>query len=230
MSWTDILQFIAVIGPGFVLLKVLYVFGGQHRRLEWEWLVWSVLIGLVLTSISTAFVESFSFVKGPIPRDVVLVLTSFGLAVGGGALLAYMWERVKGSRNTKARRLRRWVSDSAWDFVLDEANRRDNGVEVITEIDGREVAYYGTLDTFGQEVAGSEPWILLTYVYQWDPIRGYLPMSDRTEGMLFHRSHIKRLRFIAEVHPQETAEPVITGTMMGQAGTMIATQGPESPV
>src|SRR3990172_1565472 len=171
MSWTDVLQFIAVIGPGFVLLKVLYVFGGQHRRLQWEWVVWSVLVGLVLTACAAVLVEFFSFVEGPVPRDVALVLTSFSLAVGFGTLLAFFWERVKQSRSTKARRLRRWVSDSAWDFVLDEANRRDNGVEVITEIDGKEVAYYGTLYTFGQEVAESEPWIYLTFVYRWDTMR-----------------------------------------------------------
>ncbi len=221
MGWGDVLQFIAVIGPGFVLLKVLYVFGGQHRRLEWEWVVWSVLIGLVLTSASAGFVGFFSFIEGPMPRDSVLVLTSFGLAAGCGAGLAYLWERVKQSRRPEARRLHRWISDSAWDFVLDEANRRDTGVEIITEVDDKEVAYYGTLDTFGQEVAQAEPWIYLTFVYRWDPDRGYLPMSDRTEGMLFHRRNIKRLRFIAENKPQETAEPVITGTMTAQAGALI---------
>jgi Family of unknown function (DUF6338) len=222
MSWGDALQFIAVIGPGFVLLKVLYLFGGQHRRLEWEWVVWSVLIGLVLTALGAALVALFSFIEGPVPRDAVLVLTSFGLAVVCGAGLAYLWERVKQSRNPAARRLHRWISDSAWDFVLDEANRRDNGVEVITEVDGKEAGYYGTLDTFGQEVAQAEPWIYLTFVYQWDPDRGYLPMSNRTEGMLFHRSQIKRLRFIAQDKPQETAVPVITGAMTAQAGAVIA--------
>ncbi len=220
MTWSDVLQFVAIIGPGFVLLKVLYIFGGQHRRLEWEWVVWSVLLGLVLSSISRAVVGVAAFDWGPIPHDDGIVLTSFTLAVVFGASLAYGWERVKRSPRDDARRLRRWVNDSAWDFVLDDANRKDNGVEVITEIDDKEVAYYGSLDTFGQEVAEAEPWIYLTFVYRWDEKEGYLPLSEKTVGMLFHRSQVKRLRFIARDEPALTAEPVLTGTMAhAQSGT-----------
>ncbi len=211
MSWSDVLQFIAIIGPGFVLLKVLYIFGGQHRRLEWEWVVWSVLLGLVLSSLSAALVGGLSFIKGPVPRDAVQVLTSFTLAVVCGSGLAVAWERVKESQQQRARRLHRWVSDSAWDFVLDDANRRDNGVEVITEVEGKEVAYYGSLDTFGQEVAQAEPWVYLTFVYRWDDAKGYVPLSEKTVGMLFHRSQIKRLRFIARGEPAVTTVPVMTG-------------------
>lgn len=221
MSWADVLQFIAVIGPGFAMLKVLYVFGGQHRRLEWEWIVWSILIGLVLSSTSAIIVGLFSFLRGPVPRDAVQVILSFALAVLAGAVVARLWYAVKRSPRTNARRLHRWVSDSAWDFVLDEADRRDNGVEVITEVDGKEVAYYGALDTFGQEVAQSEPWVYLTYVYLWHPDKGYLPMSEVTEGMLFHRDHIKRMRFIAKDKPQEVVPAVLTGIASGQAGSII---------
>lgn len=241
MSWGDVLQFIAVIGPGFVLLKVLYVFGGQHRRLEWEWVVWSVLLGLLISSIGRWLVDVFAFVDGPLPRDVAIALTSFTLAAIVGATCAWLWEQVKklgaqpfdpeGDRIPRfARRLHRWVSDSAWDFVLDEADRRDNGVEVVIEVDGKEVNYYGALDTFGQEVAQAEPWVYLSYVYRWDEKNGYLPMSERTEGMLFHKDQIKRMRFVAQDRPQEVVEAVFTG-MVAQAGAMVARpqDQPESP-
>jgi hypothetical protein len=235
MSLPDVLQFAAVIGPGFVMLKVLYLFGGQHRRLEWEWVVWSALIGLVLLFVSTTLAGIFAFVQGPVPLEAAIGLTSFTLAVLSGAGFAWGWEQAKrvgaqaplpegdDSARRFARRLHRWVSDSAWDFVLDEADRRDNGVEVITEVDGKEVAYYGALDTFGQEVAEAEPWVYLTYVYRWDPDKGYLPMSELTEGMLFHRDHIKRMRFIAKDKPQEVTTPVFTGLAVAQAGAAVGT-------
>lgn len=231
MNWGAVLQFVATIGPGFVLLKVLYVFGGQHRRLEWEWLVWSVLFGIVLTAISTAIVSVASFPGGPIPQDAAVVVTSFALAVASGAVLAVLWYRVKGSKRQTARVLVRYVSDSAWDFILDTVNRQDNGVEVTTEVDGKEVAYYGSLDTFGQEVAQAEPWLYLTFVYRWEEGKGYVPLSAKTVGMLFHRSEIKRLRFIARGEPAMTTEPVLTGTMSGLAVALIARpqDEPESP-
>jgi len=37
-----------------------------------------------------------------------------------------------------------------------------------TEVEGKEVASYGSLDTFGQEVAQAEPWVYLTFVYRRD--------------------------------------------------------------
>jgi hypothetical protein len=143
---------------------------------------------------------------------VAVAVASFALALGGGIGLALSWEAIKGSSRTTARRLNRWISDSAWDFVLEEANRRDNGVEVITEVGGTEVAYYGSLDTFGQEVAAAEPWIYLTFVYRWEIGKGYVPLSEKTVGMLFHRAEIRRLRFIARGEPSVTTVPVLTGT------------------
>ena len=224
MSIDDVLPFVAIIGPGFVFLKVLYVFGGQHRRLEWEWVVWSVLIGLVLSWVGTILANILAFWQGPVPRELAIGMVSFVLAVVFGGLAAAAWERLKQKQltNTNARRLHRWVSDSAWDFVLDEADRRDNGVEVTVEVDGKEKSYYGSLDTYGQEVAEAKPYVYLTYVYLWDPKKGYLPMDKRTEGILFHQRDIKRMRFIARVSPQERVEPDYTEPAVAQAQTLVA--------
>jgi hypothetical protein len=216
MSWGDVLQFIGVIGPGFVLLKVVYMFGGQHRRLEWEWVVWSVIAGLFLSPVATLLAGLFSFLQGPFPRDGVEIATRFALAVAGGGGLAYGWSRVKQSEAEGARRLVRYIGDSAWDFVLDEANRKDRGVEVTTEQDGKEVSYYGSLDTYGQEVADAEPWLYLTFLYRWQDGRGYVPLAEQTVGMLFHRDQIKRLRFIERGQPVLEV-PVLSGTAAGQA-------------
>lgn len=201
MTFSDVVQFVGVIGPGFLLLKVLYVFGGQHRRLQWEWVVWSVITGLLLSALANVLVDVFSFLHGPFERSTVVTVVSFGLAFAGGAVLAFAWYRMKGSNRELARRLVRYIGDSAWDFVLDEANRRDRGVEVTTVQNDKEVSYYGSIDTFGQEVAGAEPWLYLTFVYRWEDGTGYVPLAKETVGMLFHQSQIKRLRFIERGDP-----------------------------
>jgi hypothetical protein len=220
MTWQDVLQFIAAIGPGFVLLKVLYIFGGQHRRLEWEWVVWSVIIGLCLSGFAGFVVMLGSSIEGPLPREAVEIGLRFVLAMAGGVGLAWLWAWVKDSDDERARRLVRYIGDSAWDFVLDEANRKDRGVEVTTEQDGKEISYYGSLDTFGQEVAEAEPWLYITFVYRWEDGKGYLPMARQTVGMLFHKTEIKRLRFIERGEPV-LEEPVLTGIGTGLAAAVI---------
>jgi hypothetical protein len=230
MNPDDILKVVAIVGPGFVLLKVLYLFGGQHRRLEWEWVVWSVLIGIVLANLAGVLVGLGSFIQGPVDRDTVQVLTSFALAVAFGALLAWWWYRVKGSKRTLARKLYRYISDSAWDFVLEDAARHDSGVEIVVEVDKKEVLYYGAIDTFGQEVAEAEPWVYLTFVSRWDDVTGgYVPLSEKTEGMLFHKDNIKRMRFIAIDEPAVQQDVVMSGNAQVYITKEEAATEPDEP-
>ena len=52
MTAKDVADSLLLLGPGFVLLKTIYLFGGQRQRSEWEWVVWSVLASVVLANIA----------------------------------------------------------------------------------------------------------------------------------------------------------------------------------
>lgn len=226
MNLADLLPVVGVIAPGFVALKFVYVFGGQHRRLEWEWAIWSAVLGLLLTALTPLMLGLFTSLRGTLPAESVEIVTRYVLAVLFGATVAFVWERFKGSDREWCRKVVRFLSDSAWDFVLDQADRKGRGVEVVTE-DGNkgEVNYYGTIDTFGQEVAEAEPWVYLTYVSRWEG-GGYKQMKDGTVGVFLHRAHIKRMRFIdAQQLAEETraAEEVKKAEEAKQAGMATGT-------
>lgn len=199
MSTNEIIDGLVILAPGFLLLKLVYLFGGQHRRLEWEWAVWSAMLGVALSAVAAVIIGVGDTVgmAGPVPRPAAQTSLSFALAIVLGLGLAYAWRRLGRTAHPDALRLRRFIADSAWDFVLDEAATYNRGVEVILLIGDKEVGYFGSLHTYGQEVSAVEPWIYLEHVYRWDEAADrYTPMSARTVGMLFHRDQIVRLRFI----------------------------------
>jgi hypothetical protein len=199
VSANEFIEGLIILAPGFLLLKLVYLFGGQHRRLEWEWAVWSAMLGVALSALASVIIgiADLSGVAGPVPRPAAQTSLAFALAIVFGLGLAYVWRRLGRTSNPEARKLRRFIADSAWDFVLDEAAANGRGVEVTLTIADKEVSYFGSLHTYGQEVSAVEPWIYLEHVFRWDQTTdAYKPMSERTVGMLFHRDHIVRLRFI----------------------------------
>jgi hypothetical protein len=218
MSWDELLKAVLVVGPGFVLLKVLYLFGGQHKRLEWEWAVWSVIASLPIAAASAGIVGAgqAAGISGPFPKDGIEAAIRFALALVIGPALAFAWYRIRRSDRENFRVFRRYLEDSAWDFALFEAAWRDRGVEVIVDAGDREAHFYGSIDTYGQESAGAEPWVYLTYVYEWRPDVGFVPVesegdeSPETVGYLFHKDQIKRMRF-TEAKPDRTSPAILTG-------------------
>jgi hypothetical protein len=200
LNTEEVLNNILLLGPGFVFVKLFYLFGQQHRRLEWEWVVWSVLASLPIAGVA-ALVLSVP-IKGPLPYEVAEAATRFALAVGGGLLLAYWWRTHLHSKNRLIRIARRSVLDSAWDLVLDNAYHDGYGIAVTVErIDDEgkvgEASYYGSLAAFGYEAAQAEPILFMKDVSRWDPSKGYVRLGDHRDGMLFHRDRIRRVRVYA---------------------------------
>lgn len=213
MTPKEVADAILLLGPGFVLLKAFALAGGQHQRLQWEWVVWSVLLSIPVAT-ATRWLASTAADRLTIPQllewepvERFFVAAAMGVAVG----LAWSW--VRRSRSSRLRRVYRSAVDSAWDLVLDDATRRapdggNYGVEATVEIGGVEAFYYGTLAAFGYERAKAEPWIYLTYVNRWEgeDKGGYQPM-ERTEGLLLNRDQIKRIRIISsELNGRESPD------------------------
>ncbi len=198
MNSSDLIQNLAILAPGFVALKIVDLFGGQHRRLEWEWVVWSLVVSLPIAGIAWAVRQLlglwFAEVTQPDPLELVC---RFLVAGGLGTAVACTWWALKRSRARIPRRLVRLLSDSAWDVVLDEAVRDNCGVAATVTEGGKAVTYYGTLSAFGYETAGAEPWLFLSHVQRSKGDgRGYRPVDARMRGMLVHKDGITRLCLI----------------------------------
>jgi hypothetical protein len=202
VSATQVADSLLLLAPGFIYLKLMATFGEQHRRLEWEWVVWSLIAALPLAIAGYGvrlLVERVVTVDAA-TGTTIEVCARFALAILLGLLSAAGWRAVRRSKWHWAINLRRAVTDSAWDLVLDDATRNGFGVTVeVTEGDAS-VVYYGKVATFGYEAAGAEPWLYLRWVSRWEGERlGYVPLDERTDGLLFHKDEIRRLRFVRPV-------------------------------
>lgn len=202
MNTEFLIDNIVLLGPGFIFVKVVYLFGEQHRRLEWEWIVWSILASLPIAALSDLILAAP--IGGPVPLDVATAVTRFTVAIVGGIAVAYFWRRYRHASNRLMRFVRHSLSDSAWDLVLDNALREGCGVAITTErIDDNghsgETSFYGRIATFGYETAGAEPIVFLKDVSRWDAAKAaYVHLGgDERDGMLFHRSQIRRVRIWA---------------------------------
>jgi hypothetical protein len=216
VSPTELANAVALFGPGFIFWKVLSLSGAQHRRLEWEWIVWSVLTSLPIAAVSIGLRALLApAIDVGEPLATYLEQSSrFVLAAAVGVIAGWMWRRTKRSRRPWAVRLQRSVRDSAWDLVLDEASAVDKGklplfgVCLTVEFGGVRESYYGKVGAFGYEAAEAEPWIYLKNVQHWEPgSKQYVEMV-RTEGVLFHREKILRLRVVTAPEQPEQPEPL----------------------
>lgn len=201
---------VLLFGPGFVFAKLVYLFGEQHRRLEWEWLVWSLIAGLPIAF--AAEVVTTGVWPDSIPSATMLdahALARFGIAVGAALLIAAFWRNTRHSAWPPIHFIRRSLSDSAWDLVLDRAVHDRCGVAVTVERTDDagskgEASFYGTLAAFGYETADAEPVVFLKGVSRWDKTVGAYVRLSRTpsEGMVFHRDSILRMRLVAPSAPR----------------------------
>lgn len=203
MTPKDVADAVLLLGPGFVLLKAFALAGGQHQRLQWEWVVWSVLLSIPVAAVTGWLAPIAADLSGMPQLTEWEAGARFVVAAIAGVAAGLAWIWVRRSRYERVRRIYRSAIDSAWDLALDDATRlapdgSSYGVEATVDIAGREAFYYGTLSAFGYERAKADPWIYLTFVSRWEgeDKGGFQPM-EQTEGLLLHRDQIRRLRVIS---------------------------------
>jgi hypothetical protein len=203
---------ILLFGPGFVFVKLVYLFGEQHRRLEWEWLVWSLVAGVPIAYSAEWWVSGAIPAAIPSVVDPAHAVARFAIAIVAAVVLIVVWRVIRHSGLWPIRFLRRSLSDSAWDLVLDKAVHDGCGVAVTVERtddagNKSEASFYGFLGAFGYEAAAAEPVVFLRWVSRWDPTVGesgsYVRLSRAEgEGMIFHRDKILRMRLVAPDEPR----------------------------
>jgi hypothetical protein len=219
MTPSDIITVAGLVAPGFLAMKLFYTFGAQRQRAQWEWIVWSALIGLPADALARwvtgTFTHPADWPDWPVDGAVRLLLPC-GLAL----LFAWVWrERVKPAEEGWLRFLRRGLTDSAWDEVMDDAVQHERWVEIVTETSSGEVSYTGWLSTVGREDSAAERWVYIEKVQHRPGDGAELVPLVATHGLLIHRDHIKRIRIFDLMGAK--AEPPITA---GIAATVEASE------
>lgn len=154
----------ALLGPGFVALKVFYIFRAQPGRSQWEWTVWSVLAGLGLAWL-VEWPATLLAARTGLGLDLVQIGARLLLAVVIGALLGRLWFAIMASPHPRADRLARRLTDSAWDRVFDNVATHSRHVVVDTTDDA---TFYGWVNVAGREDTRAHPFIYLTDVKEYN--------------------------------------------------------------
>jgi hypothetical protein len=74
ISASDVAATLALLVPGFVFLKVFYMFGQRTKRADWEWTLWSVLV-----SAPIAYVAALAATGIAKPTDVASSFADCGV-------------------------------------------------------------------------------------------------------------------------------------------------------
>ncbi len=198
----DLIEAALFLAPGFLALKIFYLFGAQRPRSQWEWTTWSIVASLPLNGLAWLIAGLIALVLSrpafpvsatstpwqPDGASIALALLLAGLA---GLFVAFGWRRVRASDNERAVWLRRQVTDSAWDQALEDAHNKDRPIAVVMD-DG--TRYRGRLRYGGREDAQASGWIYLYWpdkrderTREWVRIRG-------VHGLLVERGKLRMLQ------------------------------------
>jgi hypothetical protein len=194
-----------LLAPGFIAMKLFYVFGAQRQRSQWEWTTWAVLISLPIDwAARTAAPSLARLTASPSTEPVFDVAVRLALALSGALLAIAAWRYMKRSKRDPVVWLRRALTDSAWDEVTDEAVNLERYIEVVTATPkGDEVFYRGWLSTVGREDSRAEPWLYLRDVTYKSRANAVAKPLAGTDGLLIHRDHIRRVVVEHSVHSDD---------------------------
>jgi hypothetical protein len=179
----DLVETFVYLAPGFLALKLFYLFGAQRPRSQWEWTTWSIVASLPLNGAA-----AFCLARLSIQSYDAQVVLALSLSLAAGVAAAVAWRQVRRSDRKMAVRLRLEVADSAWDQALEDATNKKRPIVVVMNDGPR---YRGMLRYGGREDAQAEGWIYLCWpdkrdeeTKEWTRIRG-------THGLLIDRDRIR---------------------------------------
>lgn len=201
MSADDLVNLFLVLAPGFAALKLFAMFGTRRKRSEWEWTIWSVIVGVLIAVVAAVVPLQLAPVDATyevVPGQriaVAEVAERFLFAILLGVALVAVWRAITRSQYRALVLGRRRLTQSGWDFVLQTATQARRGIEVAVAGPGdTELIYFGSIGAFALEEDETEPWLYVQCVRQWSVSQnGFVPLL-RTDGILLHREQIKRIR------------------------------------
>lgn len=179
VSAQQVTDTLALLVPGFVLVKVFYFFGLQTKRSDAQWVIWSVLASAPIASLASRPTTGYG--------TMTTLTVSLLFAVTGGVLLSGAWRQLAAGRpDLLARELIR-----AWDVVL-SPRQRWLQMELV---DGR--VFLGKQEYLALSVDTDDLDIYLVDVRQ--STDGNLEVIEGIDGLLVRRADI---RFIAVLTDQ----------------------------
>ena len=208
---SDLIAGLLFLAPGFLALKLFYLFGAQRPRSDWEWAAWSVVASIPI-SVTARLVRGVAGEPPEVadPLEVVLRVAS-AMVLGFG--LVGVWYLLNWLPFAWASAFVERLQDSVWDHVLSaEVDAGGRAVELVLADGAR---YQGTIRWAGREDAGAEPWIYLRYVKVFDAGAGEFREAEGTHGILVHKDEIRRLRIRKTPLEASTADHTVTDTMSG---------------
>lgn len=88
---------LALLIPGFVALKVFYVFGLQTKRSDAEWALWSILFSAPIAGLTWIIATSNNLVV-----SLALAVIIGGLLIAAWRLVAQTWPTLKAKEQIRA--------------------------------------------------------------------------------------------------------------------------------
>jgi hypothetical protein len=177
VSAQQVADTLGLLVPGFILVKVFYLFGLQTKRSDAQWVIWSILASAPIAGFTSFIARGF----GP---NVVLVLSVL-FALTSGVLLSLAWKWIAGRwPDLLARQLIR-----SWDVVLSPQQRWLQ----IELVDGR--VFVGKQESVALSVDTDDLNLYLIDVRQ--PNGEILEPIEGVDGLLVQRADI---RLIAVLH------------------------------
>lgn len=186
ISASDAADTLRLLVPGFLALKIFYVFGLRTRRSDLEWTLWSVLTAALIAALVdgvVAVVPSFADVRLALAL-VAGVVTGILLSAAWTAATRYVpWARARASR-------------MAWDVILPEPHWVQVWTTDSKTISGKVAYVADPIESDDLDMYIVDPaWV--------DENRNVLPMTG-VEGILIDRSNIA---FVQVLSP-ESPDPV----------------------
>ena len=197
----DITSGVLFLAPGFLALKLFYLFGVQRVRSQWEWTTWSVISSVPIgVAASLLYGGGLNLTAAP---STVEVANRVVIAVTSGILAACAWQVVRRHPSRKAARLRTFFGSSAWDETLEDVGREKRLVELVL-VGGKR--YRGTIRYGGREDNEAEGWLYLVHPKVYDDGLELFRRPKGTRGYLIHRDRIERMRIMLRSDEPDPAE------------------------
>ena len=111
-----------------------------------------------------------------------------------GLVAALIWRTLPKWAGRFGAWMRRDLTNSAWDLVLERAASPDRVLEIQTVGDDK-VQFFGKLANYALEEYEAEPWIYVTDPYR-KVGRGDYEHLERTWGVMLHKDQIRWLRIM----------------------------------
>ncbi len=181
VSAQQVAETLALLVPGFVLVKVFYFLGLQTKRSDAQWVIWSILASAPIAAATSYLTNGMG--------SLTTLTVSLLFAVTGGVVLSLAWGQLAAGRpDLLARELIR-----SWDVVLSPRQRWLQ----IELLDGR--VFLGKQENIALSVDTDDLDMYLIETHQ--VTNGTFEAIQGVEGMLVRRADI---RFIAVLNDPPT--------------------------